>query len=169
MLTRGGGLRYSVSMKSQHQIITNGPDETIALGVKLGSHLKGGEVIELVSDIGGGKTTLVRGVNKGIGSGDQVMSPTFTISRIYKSSSLELHHFDFYRLSEPGLIIGELKESISNPSVAVVIEWSDIVKGVLPEDRLQIEIQTMSENTEQRTIAFQALGAVHQALIEEAV
>lgn len=152
-------------MKAPHQITTNKPEETIALGEKLGSCLRGGEVVELVSDIGGGKTTLVRGIAQGIESSDEVMSPTFTISRIYKGSSLQLHHFDFYRLSEPGVIAGELEESLHNPDVAVVIEWSDIIKDALPEDRLQIKIQTTGDNTEQRTINFQALGQTHQELI----
>lgn len=165
-LTEGSSLRYSVFMKAQHRIITNGPEETIVLGVELGSRLQGGEAIELVSDIGGGKTTLVRGIAKGIDSSDQVMSPTFTISRIYEGATLQLHHFDFYRLNDPGLIAGELEESIHNPAVAVVIEWSDIVKGALPEDRLQIEIQMTNEDTEQRAIVFQALGTNHQELIE---
>jgi tRNA threonylcarbamoyladenosine biosynthesis protein TsaE len=60
--------------------VTKNADETVALGQKIGQQLQGGEVIELISDLGGGKTQLVRGLAAGMGSTDQVQSPTFTIS-----------------------------------------------------------------------------------------
>ncbi len=67
------------------QIDTTSPKNTLNLAAKIGSRIKGGEVIELVSDLGGGKTVFVRGLAKGMGSTDQVSSPTFTISREYKA------------------------------------------------------------------------------------
>lgn len=126
------------------------------LGRKLGEQLKGGDVVELVSDLGGGKTVLVRGLAEGIGSSDQVMSPTFTISRIYTGDDIELHHFDFYRLEEPGIMSAELTESIDNIHAAVAIEWSDAVEDILPSDRLQIRLTPLSEK--ERRITLRALG-----------
>lgn len=121
-------------------IKTNDTAQTIALGEKLGQKLNGGEVIELISDLGGGKTTLVRGLAAGFGSSDHVSSPTFTISKIYKGDGRELHHFDFYRLPEAGLIAHELDEVIGDPNCSVVVEWADVVRAVLPKDHLTIRI-----------------------------
>src|SRR5689334_25117700 len=122
-------------MTNRHsqQITTGDPAATEQLGEAIGERLKGGEVIELVSDLGGGKTTFVRGLARGFGSSDRVASPTFTISKVYKSGSKELHHFDFYRLQESGLIAHELEEIIHDPMCTVVVEWAAVVKNVLPE------------------------------------
>ncbi len=115
---------------------------------KIGRNLKGGEVIELRSDIGGGKTTLVRGLAKGAGSTDQVASPTFTISRVYNCpNGVRINHFDFYRLNDPGVMQGELGESVTDPTSVTVVEWANIVNQVLPEDRLLIEITSTGEDS----------------------
>src|SRR5690348_16076202 len=113
-------------------------DDTERLGELLGSRLRGGEVIELRSDLGGGKTTFVRGLVRGAGSRDRVSSPTFTLSRIYNAKKFEIHHFDFYRLSDPGILADQLAEAVQGDNV-VIIEWAGIVKNVLPEDRVSIE------------------------------
>lgn len=115
-------------------------EQTIELASKIGAALKGGECIELVSDVGGGKTTFVRGLAKGVGSESHVSSPTFTISKIYKTKDFDIVHFDFYRLHEPGLIENEIEEVVQDKKDVIVVEWSDIVKHVLPESRLTINI-----------------------------
>ena len=127
-------------------------EQTEQLGVKLGASLKGGEVIELVSDLGGGKTTFVRGLARGAQTTDKVASPSFTISKIYVCPRFQIHHFDFYRLSEPGVVTHELAEIIGDPQVVVVIEWADVVQHILPNERLTIRIR-QTEN-EAREITF---------------
>lgn len=107
-----------------------------------------------MSDLGGGKTTFVRGLARGMGSRDRVASPTFTISRVYTSDTLEMHHFDFYRLGEPGLIAEELAEVLHDNAIVTVVEWADIVKDVLPSKRLTIIIEKTP--TDGRTIRFRA-------------
>ena len=134
------------------QTVSVSSDASEQLGAKLGKRLKGGEVIELISDLGGGKTTFVRGLARGMSSSDHVSSPTFTISKVYKSQDLELHHFDFYRLSDPGHIAHELAEVIGRPKAVVVIEWPNIVSEVLPRGGLVITITNLDDN--QRRIEF---------------
>ncbi len=131
----------------------------------MGRLFKGGEVIELVSDLGGGKTTLVRGLAKGIGSQDRVTSPTFTLARTYKGTRLSLHHFDFYRLSEAGVMNQELQEFLEQPNSVVVIEWSGLVKRSLPSDALQIELIPDAQNPDHRTIIFH-FKEPHTTIIE---
>ena len=136
------------------KINSTSSDQTEQLGEQLGKRLQGGEVIELVSDLGGGKTTLVRGLARGMGSTDRVASPTFTISKIYKASRLELHHFDFYRLSEAGLIEHELADFLGDPSIVVVVEWGGVVNHILPAKRLTISLKLSGENSRQIVLNY---------------
>lgn len=113
----------------------------------LGAKLRGGETILLVSDLGGGKTAFVRGLARGMGSTDHVASPTFTISREYNAGKLTLYHFDFYRLSDPGVVAAELQEFVHDPQAVVAIEWGDAVHDVLPDDRIVITIKRTGDTS----------------------
>lgn len=115
----------------------------------MGSSLRGGEVIELRSDLGGGKTTFMRGLARGAGSNASVASPSFTISREYQAGSLTIHHYDFYRLSEPGVMAQELSEVATDPKAVVAVEWADIVDDVLPVERVIVQLTATGE-TERR-------------------
>lgn len=99
-------------------------------------------VIELVGDVGVGKTTFVRGLAEGLGVKDLVTSPSFTISKEYAlPGGGSLIHYDFYRLKEPGLMMDDLMEEINNPQNIVVIEWGESVAELLPENHVKIEIE----------------------------
>lgn len=140
--------------------ITHSVEETFALGKRLGESLKGGEVIEFVGDLGAGKTSFMRGVAEGLKSDDSVTSPTFTLSNIYSGrDGLSIHHFDFYRLSEPGLIEEQLKEAVEDPKAIVCVEWAESVRGVLLEDKITIQITTLDEDT--REFSFSQKGLAH--------
>lgn len=117
----------------------------IKLGVEIGSTLKGGEVLELIGDVGAGKTTFTKGLAQSIGIKDSIQSPTFTISRFYEGDKLNLVHYDFYRLSDPGIMQIELSESLEDENNIVVIEWAEGVSQILPEDRIRIEIVGIDE------------------------
>ena len=131
------------------------------LGEKIGSMLTGGECIELVGDIGSGKTTLTKGIAKGLGITETVQSPTFTINRTYESASgVRLSHYDFYRLSDPGIMADELREALDDAKTSVVIEWGDIVESVVPEGRLRISFTSPSVHGRQLEID----GSGEQAL-----
>jgi len=139
----------------------------LALGKALGATLKGGEVIELIGDLGAGKTQLVRGIAEGIDSIDVVQSPSFTISRIYKGKGLELHHYDFYRLGDdPGILRAELAESIEDSQVTVVTEWANSVEDVLPRDKLAITI-TYQDEENARLLILKATGEKSAGIVKE--
>ena len=121
------------------------PEQTEVFGELLGRNLKGGEVIELISDLGGGKTTLTRGIARGARSSDVVGSPTFVVSKVYKAPKYDIHHFDFYRLTEAGLMEHELQDVLGDKNIVVVVEWGDVVKYVLPSNRITIEIKKTSD------------------------
>lgn len=143
-------------------------EEMKQFGEKLGQSLKGGEVIELIGDIGAGKTTFTKGLAAGLKVDDDVQSPTFTISRVYDArDGLELVHYDFYRLAEPGVLKMEIEESVHRPDAVTVIEWGSIIEGVLPNDRLTLTITAEAET--ERTIAVRASGPRAKAVMEGVV
>ena len=126
------------------------------LGEAIGQLLSGGEVLELVGDIGAGKTTLTKGIARALGINEPVQSPTFTISRVYDSpKGLRLVHYDFYRLGEAGIMGDEIREAMDDDSV-VVVEWAGAVDDDLPKDRLVVKITTISE--EERLVEFHPGG-----------
>ena len=117
-------------------------NETIKLGKQIGSCLRGSEVFELMSDLGGGKTTFVRGLAEGFGSPDPVASPSFTVSNVYgRPDGRELHHFDFYRLDDAGIVGHELAEVKGEKGIVIVVEWGAVVHNVLPSDRIMVNIE----------------------------
>jgi len=134
-------------------IEVNSPEETRQLGRKLGASLRGGEVFELVGDVGAGKTTFTKGLAEGLGVHDEVQSPSFTISRVYDGrDELQLVHYDFYRLSDPGIIASEVAEMVQDSKTITVIEWASIVEGVLPPDHYRITFTSPTET--KRSIEF---------------
>jgi tRNA threonylcarbamoyladenosine biosynthesis protein TsaE len=127
-------------MKKQptSRLTSTSSNQTESIAQMIGGNLKGSEVLELVGDLGSGKTTFVRGLAKAVGSQDDVASPSFTLSRKYDGKNLTIYHFDFYRLSQPGIVAHELAETLDDSGNVVVIEWAEIVRGVLPDRRLTI-------------------------------
>lgn len=141
-------------------------EETMkAFGERLGASLRGGETIDLVGDIGSGKTTLSKGIAAGLGVSEPVQSPTFTISRLYEAhDGIVLAHYDFYRLSEPGIMSMELAESVSDERRVTVLEWSEIVEDILPDDHLTIKITPTSET--ERQLDLQSSGPDSRRLLD---
>lgn len=120
--------------------------EMIDYGRKFARKITAPAVIELVGDVGVGKTTFVRGLAEGLGIKEPVTSPSFTISKAYAlPSGGELIHYDFYRLSEPGLMMDDLLEKINDKNNIVVIEWGKSVANLLPEKRIKLKLKYTEE------------------------
>ncbi len=145
---------YTGGMNSQ--VYTCGSvAETVALGKNIGANLRGGEVFELVSDLGGGKTTFVRGLADGFGSPDAVASPSFTISYVYgRPDGKNFYHFDFYRLEDAGIVGNELAEVEEDEDAVVAVEWGDVVHDILPINRIMISIAALDDNERQMTFSY---------------
>ena len=109
-------------------------DATLALGAALAAGIAPGMVIYLQGDLGTGKTTLARGVLRGLGHTGRVRSPTFTLVELYKFSKLYLYHFDFYRFDDPRELDDTgFRECFTQDSVALV-EWPEKASGLPAPD-----------------------------------
>ena len=113
---------------------------------KLGENLTAPATLELVGDVGAGKTTLTRGIAEGLGVKEPVTSPSFTISKRYAGKTTNgqkiiLAHYDFYRLPDPGIMVEDLGETINDPDTITIVEWGESVKNLLPENHQKIEIK----------------------------
>jgi tRNA threonylcarbamoyladenosine biosynthesis protein TsaE len=123
------------------QINSDSLENTTDLAKKIGSRLKGGEIIELVGDLGSGKTTFVSGLVKGANSDDIVSSPTFVISKIYTNDKLRIYHYDLYRLDQADLTIHELKDIMAFSNSVILIEWPGVIDSFLDVDKMIIEFK----------------------------
>ena len=114
---------------------------TRALGLSIADAAEPGDIIALTGDLGTGKTALTKYIAEGLGIKEEVISPTFTIVREYRSGRLPLFHFDVYRLSGPEEFIDAGAEDYLEDSGLSVIEWADIVADALPADALLVNIE----------------------------
>lgn len=127
------------------EIFTKSARETQEFGQKFAGGLKGGEIIALVGELGGGKTTFVQGLARGLGIEERIISPTFILRRDYNGRSKKLVHVDLCRLEE------KVEEGFKNlgieedlrEGVVAVIEWADKVRGLLPPSAIWITFENL--------------------------
>jgi tRNA threonylcarbamoyladenosine biosynthesis protein TsaE len=139
---------------STHQIAT--ADEMAALGARIASHLRAGDLILLNGPLGAGKTVLVQGIGAALGI-TEITSPTFVISRIHKGS-LPLIHVDVYRLLQAGkaaLYLDDLDLDSPREEAVTVIEWGGEESARLSDDRLEI---TIDRSEETRVVTISSVG-----------
>jgi len=123
------------------EYVIRGERETEEFGRSLAEKLEAGDVLALIGDLGTGKTTLTKSIAKGLGIEEMITSPTFTIVSEYFSGRLPLFHFDVYRLSgEDEAFEAGLEEYFDRGGICV-IEWADIIGGLLPENTKYIFLE----------------------------
>ncbi len=129
-------------------IISSSAEDTIELGRKIGSQLKGGEVIAVCGPLGSGKTHLIKGIAAGAGAKDRrdVNSPTFVIINEY-AGRVDIYHIDAYRLNS----VSEFEmlgfDDFCYPRSVVLIEWADKIEAALHAiDYIRIELEHACES-----------------------
>ncbi|MCA9348035.1 tRNA (adenosine(37)-N6)-threonylcarbamoyltransferase complex ATPase subunit type 1 TsaE [Candidatus Saccharibacteria bacterium] len=142
-----------MSIETAYQIESSSSKTTLEVGEQFGQRCKGGEFFLLTSDLGGGKTTFTKGLAQGLGSADVVSSPTFTVNNIYDCrDGLRVYHYDFYRLNDSGMVGYELQEALDDPNSVIVVEWGDVIGGILPESRVDVSIERTVEAEDRRVL-----------------
>lgn len=149
---------------STYKVETNTADETIALAERLVSLLQPGDVLTLEGDLGAGKTTFTKGIATGLGIKRTLSSPTFTIIKEYEGT-MPLYHMDVYRLENSDEDIGF--DEYFNGNGITVVEWAQFIEDYLPEERLDITIKYLDEQS--RGIEFIPIGAHYEKVVKAVV
>ena len=120
---------------------TFSPEETRALGRKIGAEAEPGSVYTLVGDLGVGKTVFTQGIAEGLEIDEPICSPTFTIVQVYEEGRMPFYHFDVYRIGD----IEEMEEigyeDYFYGEGVCMIEWANLIEEILPERRSDITIE----------------------------
>lgn len=135
---------------SLKRIHIDNEDQAIKYGEELGRTLSSGSLLALIGDLGVGKTTLTKGIAKGLGIGALIKSPTFNILKEYSGGRLPLYHFDVYRLAGSDELEEIGYEDYFYGSGITVVEWADKVEDLLPEDSIIVKMYYDKEDEEGR-------------------
>ena len=146
----------------QYKITTYSEDDTIELAQNIESEKFPNMVICLIGDLGSGKTVFAKAFAKALGINDNITSPTFNIIKEYTTGEMPLYHMDVYRLDEDSDDIGI--EEYFNKNGVVIIEWSSMIKNILPKERLEIKFKINGEN--KRTLIITPYGKQYEEVCE---
>ena len=136
-------------------------DDTMELAENIESEKFPGMVICLEGELGSGKTVFVKGFAKSLGISETITSPTFTLIKEYNSGEMPLYHMDVYRIEESDGSIGF--NDYFNKDAISIIEWAEMIKEELPEERLEIEFRLVDENT--RILILKPYGDKYEDLV----
>ena len=127
-------------------IETRSPEETFALGEKLGREAKPGQIYTLNGDLGTGKTVFTQGFASGLGITEPVNSPTFTILQVYEEGRMPFYHFDVYRIGDVEEMDEIGYEDCFFGDGVCLIEWSGLIEEILPEHVTKVAIEKNLEH-----------------------
>ena len=143
--------------------VTRSPEQTLALGRRVGAAAQAGLVIALTGELGAGKTVLTKGIAAGLGvDPDRVTSPTFVLM-VRHEGRIPLHHFDAYRLTSAAELLDIGAEEAFYGDGVCVIEWADRVMTALPPERLDASLTALAPD--ERQLTFRAHGSAAEALL----
>ena len=123
------------------RIIIKNEEDTRCIGHALAESAEAGDVIALVGELGTGKTTLAKYIAEGLGVGEEITSPTFTVVQEYHSGRLPLYHFDVYRIGDISEMDEIGYEDCFYGDGVSLIEWSQLIEEILPEHVTEITIE----------------------------
>ncbi len=144
------------------KVISKTALETKKLAERLAGFLFAGSLITLTGQFGAGKTTFTQGLGKGLNIEKNITSPTFTLLKIYQGD-LPLYHIDAYRLEGLSQDLG-FEDYIESDGVCV-IEWSQFISDLLPEDRINIEINILEDDN--RELLITASGEKYERILDK--
>ena len=139
-------------------IETRSPEETFALGEKLGREAKPGQIYTLNGDLGTGKTVFTQGFASGLGITEPVNSPTFTILQVYEEGRMPFYHFDVYRIGDVEEMDEIGYEDCFYGEGVCLIEWAELIEEILPEKVIVVTIEKdLEQGFDYRKITLEGL------------
>ena len=139
-------------------IETRSPEETFALGEKLGREAKPGQIYTLNGDLGTGKTVFTQGFASGLGITEPVNSPTFTILQVYEEGHMPFYHFDVYRIGDVEEMNEIGYEDCFYGEGVCLIEWAELIEEILPENVIVVTIEKdLEQGFDYRKITLEGL------------
>ena len=139
-------------------IETRSPEETFALGEKLGREAKPGQIYTLNGDLGTGKTVFTQGFASGLGITEPVNSPTFTILQVYEEGRMPFYHFDVYRIGDVEEMDEIGYEDCFYGEGVCLIEWAELIEESLPENVIVVTIEKdLEQGFDYRKITLEGL------------
>lgn len=146
----------------EYKITTRSEFETIELAQNIESEKFPNMIICLEGDLGSGKTIFAKGIANALGIDEEITSPTFSIIKEYLNGEMPLYHMDVYRLN--GNVSNVGIEEYYHKNGIVIIEWADTIMDLLPEERLDIKIRVIDDNT--RVFNITPIGKKYEDLCE---
>jgi tRNA threonylcarbamoyladenosine biosynthesis protein TsaE len=143
-------------VSGQERAVTRSTDETLELARAVGELLRPGDVVSLVGALGAGKTVFARGVARALGVTELVVSPTFTIVREYEGR-VPLVHVDVYRIDAVQELHDLGFEEVVRDDAVTIVEWGDMIDGLLPGDRLDVRL-TPGAADDERIVEIEGHG-----------
>ena len=145
-------------MTTHHKRHLAAAQDTLALGVALARVMRPGMVIHLCGELGAGKTTLARGMLRGLGWTGRVKSPTFTLVEPYLISSLYLYHFDFYRFDHADEWADTGFREYFNPTAICLVEWPEKAGENLSAPDIRIALAIAGDGRDVEMVAYTEAG-----------
>ena len=135
------------------------PEDTFAVGERIGREAKPGTLCTLTGDLGVGKTVLTQGIAKGLGIKEYVNSPTFTIVQVYESGRIPLYHLDVYRIGDIEEMDEIGYEDYFYGEGLCIVEWADLIGELIPKEHTRIVIEKdMEKGFDYRKISIEQVG-----------
>jgi tRNA threonylcarbamoyladenosine biosynthesis protein TsaE len=152
-------------MNGAERTVTRSADETLALAGGVGELLRPGDVVSLVGGLGAGKTVFARGVARALGVTEPVVSPSFTIVREYEGR-VPLVHVDVYRIDTFQELHDLGFEEYLRDDAVTIVEWGDVIDGLLPGERLDVRIAP-GDGDDERVVEIEGCGPSWRARAAE--
>lgn len=147
-----------------YKITSRSEKDTIELAQNIESEKFPNMVICLIGDLGSGKTVFTKGFAASLGIEEAITSPTFNIIKEYMSGEMDLYHMDVYRLDGKAEELGI--DEYYHKNGVVIIEWADMIKDYLPEERLEIKIRVSEDSEDTRIMTITPYGREYEELCE---
>lgn len=147
-------------------ILSNSSNKTMNIAKILAKHLSKGDTIVLTGELGSGKTKFTEGFLSYYGLEEEISSPTFNIVNEYTAKSVNIYHFDVYRLSDTEEFYEIGGEEYFEKGICL-IEWGELIEDALPFEYIHISFEKSDKEQDLRLLKFVAIGSKYEAILDK--